>query len=796
MRTLQACLTGLLFAGAALAGSSASHAHPVTVDGDPAEWLTRLPNANNVGLIARNPAGHGEYIWRDIATDTRTDLDMPEVVGDLVAFQVTGDATGLGFLVRRPSNANQVGAPIQVQIAIDIDRVDGSGQEFFAEFADTLVASRARWERLVETLFGSGGAAKVIDEDFNTVEMAQAQPGAAGVIEMFVPWSALGLAGPPATPLRFTVATFRAKNTDVTFDIGGSASSNAVDVITDHGNPQASMYPNTFAEVMDQVVDYSFDVYFAPSGEVYAPLVIQRFLQNASLNASDEWYVVKNMTPDALPLAGFKLGDEETPDNTEGMFSFPDAAVLGAGETFTVARGGALYQTYFGAPPDAELPPGSGMAVPDMVPFLPWTNGVAGTILLGNLGDELVVLDPSNTVLDVAVYGTGTYSGIASFTPAPGLDEVATRNAASNDTDSCQVDFSNAGKQCITDVQCGSACKQCVGGACQAKAQGTACADADPCNGDEICNGMGACVTSPIAACDDLNPCTTDSCAPATGCAHENVAAGVSCSDGSVCNGAEVCDAAGACLPGTSLDCDDDDPCTTDTCDPAAGCDSELAPAGTDCSDGDACNGAETCDAAGACLAGTPVDCDDDNPCTVDSCDAAGLCEHEKVADDTACGDGDACNGDELCAAGVCTAGEPLDCDDQNDCTADTCEADGGCAHTNAAEGSPCDDGDSCAEPDACDDSGACVPGACGGAGGGGNGGGGTGGTGGAGGTTTTTTGEGATAGSGGGGTGGNVDGGGCGCRVADTDDRTSDLAWLATIALTAAFLRRRRAAA
>ena len=43
--------------------------YSITVDGNPVEWLTRLPNAENVGLVARNAAGQGEYIWRDAAAD-------------------------------------------------------------------------------------------------------------------------------------------------------------------------------------------------------------------------------------------------------------------------------------------------------------------------------------------------------------------------------------------------------------------------------------------------------------------------------------------------------------------------------------------------------------------------------------------------------------------------------------------------------------------------------------------------------------------------------------------------------
>jgi hypothetical protein len=43
------------------------------------------------------------------------------------------------------------------------------------------------------------------------------------------------------------------------------------------------------------------------------------------------------------------------------------------------------------------------------------------------------------------------------------------------------------------------------------------------------------------------------------------------CIDGNVCNGSEICQA-GVCIAGTPLTCHDNDPCTLDGCDPVAGC--------------------------------------------------------------------------------------------------------------------------------------------------------------------------------------------------------------------------------
>ena len=52
----------------------------------------------------------------------------------------------------------------------------------------------------------------------------------------------------------------------------------------------------------------------------------------------------------------------------------------------------------------------------------------------------------------------------------------------------------------------------------------------------------------------------------------------VVCDNDNVCDGAESCDPSAGCRAGTPLVCDDSDPCTVDTCDPASGCRSTELP--------------------------------------------------------------------------------------------------------------------------------------------------------------------------------------------------------------------------
>ena len=81
---------------------------------------------------------------------------------------------------------------------------------------------------------------------------------------------------------------------------------------------------------------------------------------------------------------------------------------------------------------------------------------------------------------------------------------------------------------------------------------------------------------------------------------------------------------------------------------------------------------------------------------------AAGVgCEYPAGPDSTPCDDGSQCTQTDTCLSGVCTGANPLACDDNNPCTDDTCDAVPGCVYTNN-DTNTCDDGDGCTDTDAC----------------------------------------------------------------------------------------------
>jgi len=283
--------------------------------------------------------------------------------------------------------------------------------------------------------------------------------------------------------------------------------------------------------------------------------------------------------------------------------------------------------------------------------------------------------------------------------------------------------------------------------------------DEDVCTLD-ACDGEGACVTTgAVQTCATQsanNPCWTYSCVKKTGCVRTTFVTGASCDDLNACTGNDSCvvndQGQQGCL-GEPLRIDDGNPCTNDAC--AAGTITHTPVDGVVCDvPDDLCVGTGLC-AEGNCVAAPVVDCDDDDPCTDDACDpATGACTHQPGSEGESCDDGDSCTTGETCTSGVCQGGgvvpgccgnglcedgelcgcadcEGEACDDGDVCvTGETCQPDGSCGGGTTlavccgdgvcapeercgcvadCDGESCDDGDDCTEGDVCTASGACL---------------------------------------------------------------------------------------
>ncbi len=213
------------------------------------------------------------------------------------------------------------------------------------------------------------------------------------------------------------------------------------------------------------------------------------------------------------------------------------------------------------------------------------------------------------------------------------------------------------------------------------------------------------------AACDDANPCTVDTCDDSGVCVvtvDDQVTppqvggdcARVECEEGEPVGVADDTDFE-----------DDDEPCTVDACDGGATTHAPLED-GASC---DVAGNAGSCK-GGACqvectASNAAETCDDQNGCTTDTCNlGAGLCEHaplDNVVPDDAQTAGD-------CKAVLCLTGaetvvaDNADLpDDANPCTANVC-TEGTPTNPHEALGFGCSDAGNLLAT-VCDDAGACV---------------------------------------------------------------------------------------
>ncbi len=277
------------------------------------------------------------------------------------------------------------------------------------------------------------------------------------------------------------------------------------------------------------------------------------------------------------------------------------------------------------------------------------------------------------------VNGLGECDGVRGCGPlglsACSADTPAAEECNGKD-DNCDGDIDEG--SCTIEGECVPAnapnpddpCKRCLPGTDPFKWSNapptTPCEDGLKCTTGTVCSN-GNCIGGAPIDCEDQNPCTNDSCnEQAGGCV--NVANTSPCNDNDSCTTSDTC--ANKVCSGAIKSCDDGEVCTNDSCDPQTGC---VYVANTlSCDDSNACTTPDTC-ANKACVAGAIKSCDDGKVCTNDSCDPQTGCVN--VANTSFCEDGDSCTTPDTCANKVCVPGAIKSCDDGNVCTTDTCTA-------------------------------------------------------------------------------------------------------------------------
>ena len=337
--------------------------------------------------------------------------------------------------------------------------------------------------------------------------------------------------------------------------------------------------------------------------------------------------------------------------------------------------------------------------------------------------------------------------------------ECVGRAVDCNDDNICTYDYCDPSKGCIhkpVSKKCddGNKCTQkdiCVDGVCKGMINTCECTknsdckafeDGNLCNGTLVCQD-NKCVVDPktVVKCPGVDAqCQKNVCNPKTGkCELKNLPDGTLCDDHNICTPQDRCEQ-GKCRGEGYIVCDDNDPCTLDSCDPQKGCQHKIDSSlfGTLCDDKDDCTAHDVCTKHGC--RGTPIigcGCDghegfceglfkrmkvdlchvkpvcDNNMCVteaieppqckvsqghdpqcwVSECDPrTGECKEHSKRDGTVCDDGNWCTVQDQCINGVCQ-GKKRDCRDDNPCTKDFCDKDKNkCVHEKQPDHTSCGD--------------------------------------------------------------------------------------------------------
>jgi uncharacterized repeat protein (TIGR01451 family) len=168
-------------------------------------------------------------------------------------------------------------------------------------------------------------------------------------------------------------------------------------------------------------------------------VLISEVLYDPSGPDDAEFIELVNPTEAPINLTGFGLGDAVNRDDFEDLRRFPAGTWIQPGKTLVVAASATGFQRYFGFDPDFEIL-NSDEAVADMLDDPTWGHPDA-FLQLGNTGDEVLLRDADDRIVDAIAYGQGQVPGVVSCPLAPSSGHSLERVPYNMDSDNCAVDF-------------------------------------------------------------------------------------------------------------------------------------------------------------------------------------------------------------------------------------------------------------------------------------------------------------------------------------------------------------------
>jgi hypothetical protein len=160
----------------------------------------------------------------------------------------------------------------------------------------------------------------------------------------------------------------------------------------------------------------------------------------------DEFVEICNPCTATLDLTDYKIGDEETAGGSEGMYFLPVGTTLAPDACLVIAKNAAQFAGRFGFLPDYELVTGgAGYTDSPTVPNLArYTGWASGSWALADSGDEVLLLDPADMVVDAVAYGGGAFSTLGLRGRATAPSPKSLQRVWPYDSDDMSADFLRA----------------------------------------------------------------------------------------------------------------------------------------------------------------------------------------------------------------------------------------------------------------------------------------------------------------------------------------------------------------
>ncbi|MCW1970844.1 MAG: lamin tail domain-containing protein [Anaerolineae bacterium] len=177
----------------------------------------------------------------------------------------------------------------------------------------------------------------------------------------------------------------------------------------------------------------------APPNIAQHLLISEVMIDPVGLDAGREWIEVYNPTEQAIDISNYKIGDAESAGriSNDGMFVFPAGSVIGPNSVMVVAQSALAYFEDHGQKPTFELG-NYDPDVPDLLPYTPWSTG---SISLSNTGDQVLLLNANDGIVDVVQWLSTAVAGTIPFSATLNSGHSLQRWPYQLDTDNCDADF-------------------------------------------------------------------------------------------------------------------------------------------------------------------------------------------------------------------------------------------------------------------------------------------------------------------------------------------------------------------